>query len=208
MLSAEGQSTLATRAVLRALLFHFQLETLDFVHHDVLADADSRPGVRVPQLALDEDLAFRIDVGARFTHRADHALQSGHDFAASRPEGNGHQEDRDDSERHAHPKRRPELHPHLRNWAIHQQQPTQREQNYPAEAEAAGFAGPPGYVPRKRPASLRPRNPCPSHPPSGAKLRWRRASRDQWRRCARATPAGLRRSDPGAPGKIARRWRW
>src|ERR1039457_4811249 len=30
------------------LLLHFHLETLDSAHHDVLADADPRRGVRVP----------------------------------------------------------------------------------------------------------------------------------------------------------------
>src|SRR5271157_245942 len=113
---------------LRSRFLHFELQAFDLTDDHLLADADPRRRMRVPQFALDEDLAFGIDVGARFPKSADQALLAGDDFGVTGAKRNGHQEDRDRAQRYAHSQSCPDAHPHLRDWPVHQKQSPEREQ--------------------------------------------------------------------------------
>ena len=68
---------------------------------------------------------------------SDHALHSGDDFVAAGAQSDGHQEGGNDSERNAHGQRGEQSHPHFRDWRIHQEQSTQREQHDAARSKHA-----------------------------------------------------------------------
>ena len=69
---------------------------------------------------------------ANFSHQS---LRAGHHFVGPRLQGDAHQEDRDRSQRNAHRQRGQQMHPHLRNGRVHQQQSAQNHGDHSADRQ-------------------------------------------------------------------------
>ena len=75
-----------------------QRQPIDLPHHHQLPDGKRRRRDRVPEFAVNEDLALRRKRGLRHSGFADQALRSGDHFVAARFDGDGHQEGGDQAE--------------------------------------------------------------------------------------------------------------
>jgi hypothetical protein len=96
------------------------VQALDPAHYNFRADWDGCRGNRVPDFAVNEDLALGNQRALRDADLADQALHAGDNFIATGAEGNHHQIRRDQAEGNADGHCRQQVHSHFRDRRVHQ----------------------------------------------------------------------------------------